>query len=188
MGHAVTTVQLRDSTGDTWNRGRHSLGQTCRFDAPPLMPTRLPRLCSTLGPCLGLVVALISGSPATSHAQRAGGSIGVSVTILEPVATRAVEVTGFRLERDGRATLETTAPAAGRISQLVMARVWSSANGFQPAEEPPVLLGGDRGAEVAALDAGTQRMSHRVDVGRAAPGAKAREVQLRFEYLVVAGT
>ena len=189
MGHAVTTVQLRDSAGDTWDRGRHGLGQACRFDAPPLIPTRLPRLRSTLGPHLWLLVALISGSPATAHAQRAGGSIGVSLTILEPLATRAIEVTGFRLGRDGRVTLETTAPTAGRISQLVMARVSSSANGFQPVEQPPVLLGGERGGEGAvALDARAQRMSHRVDVGRAAPGAEAREVQLRIEYLVVAGT
>jgi hypothetical protein len=152
------------------------------------MQTRLARPShSTQGICLGLLAALLGGSTATADAQRVGGSIGVSLTILESVATRAVALTGFRLEPDGRATLETTAPTAGRISQLVMARVSSSADGFRPVDATPVLLSGGRDEE-AGRGAGAPRMRHRVDIGRTTSGAAVRDVRLRIEYLVVAGT
>lgn len=141
-----------------------------------------------LAQCFGLVVALVGGVAGPAGAQRAGGSIDVSLTIVESVETRAVEVTGFRLDGDGRATIETTASGAGAVSRIVMARVSSSASGFRPVELAPALLPGDRGTGAATPDVGAQRMSRRVDVGRATPGPVARDVQLRIEYLVVAGT
>lgn len=151
------------------------------------MLIRFPRPSdATLVSRLGFLMALVAGAAGTADGQRAGGSIGVSLTILESVETRAVGITGFRLERDGRATVETTAPIAGKI---VMARVASSANGFQPVEQAPVLLRGDRGEPGPATPwAGSQRITHRVDVGRATGGSGPRDVQLRIEYLVVAGT
>jgi len=144
---------------------------------------------STFGRCLGLVIALLGAAMRTADAQRAGGSIGVSLTILESVETRAARITSFRFERDGHATIETTAASAGRVSRIVMARMANSAGGFQPVGQVPVLLPGDGGgAEPMTSGAGSQRITHRVDVGRASPGSIARDVRLRIEYLVVAGT
>ena len=142
-------------------------------------------LRSTPLPMLALAAILAGVLPANAAAQRVGGSIGVSLTILEPVTTRGVEVTGFRVDKDGRATLETTAPTTGQTSQLVMARVSSSANGFQPVEQAPVLVAGDRRDAAASA---ASRMSYRVDVGGAGAAGAPRDVQLRIEYLAVAGT
>jgi hypothetical protein len=146
------------------------------------MPLSLP---STSLPMLALAAVLTGVLPADAAAQRVGGSIGVSLTILEPVTTRGVEVTGFRVDKDGRATLETTAPTTGQTSQLVMARVSSSANGFQPVEQAPVLVAGERRDAPARA---ASRMSYRVDVGGAGAAGAGRDVQLRIEYLAVAGT
>lgn len=143
------------------------------------MPTHSPLALRSMMPWLAAAL-FAAAAPGAAKAQSVGGSIGVSLTILEPVTTRAVEVTGFRLDRDGRATLETTAPTSSKTSQLVMARVSSSANGFQPVAQAPVLLPGDR--------AGVPHLSYRVDVGHAAAASDARDVQLRIEYLAVAGT
>lgn len=133
-----------------------------------------------------LAAALLALRPESARAQRVGGAIGVSLTVLEPVATQAVEVTALRVGRDGIATLETTAPTAGPTSQLVMARVTSS-TGAAAARRSAVILGGG----AAGTDRGRRdgdRISHRIDVGRAAPSAATRDVQLRIEYLAVAGT
>ena len=134
--------------------------------------------------CL-LAVVLVVSLPATAAAQRVAGSIGVSLTVLEPVASHAVQVTGLRLERNGTAVVETTPPTSGKVSQVVMTRVSSSANGFAPANQVPALVGG---TPAEARDAvGARRLSHRVDIGRVA-GDGPRDVQVRIEYLAVAGT
>jgi len=151
------------------------------------MPIRLMRPMRSLpGHCLGMVVALLFGVSATAGAQRTGGSIDVSLTIVESVETRALEVTGFRLEGDGRATIETTSSGAGAVSRIVMTRVSSSASAFRPVELAPALLAG--ATEIGAPDVGARRMSRLVDVGGASPEPIARDVRLRIEYLVVAGT
>lgn len=142
-----------------------------------------------LGLRLGLILALAGGLPRTMHAQRAGGSIGVSITIVESVETRAMVVTGLRLEHDGRVILETVAPKSDRVSRLVMARVSGAENGFQPAERAFVLLPADRGGAAAATTgAGVRRPIHRAQVGRVAPGAAGRDMVLSVECLVFAGT
>lgn len=141
---------------------------------PPLRPTA-PALLTVLA------AALLALAPERASAQRVGGSIGVSLTVLEPVAASAAEVTALRIGRDGIALVETTVPTSGPTSQLVMARVTSSAGGAaaRPAPVVPRALG------VAAEGA---RIGHRIDVGRAAASAATRDVQLRIEYLAVAGT
>jgi hypothetical protein len=123
----------------------------------------------------GLAVAAV---PALAQAQQVGGALGVSLTILKPVTTQAVRVTGFSVDRDGVARLETTAPTTAHASQLVMATVASSTSGFAPVEQAPAL--------VAGADDAT-RLSYRLNVGRATRDA-GRAVELRVQYLTVAGT
>ena len=120
----------------------------------------------------------ITAMPALAHGQQVGGALGVSLTILEPVATQPVRVTGFSVDRNGVARLETTAPTTAHASQLVMATVGSSTSGFAPVEQAPAL--------VAGADDAT-RLSYRLDVGRA-KGEAGRPVELRVQYLTVAGT
>lgn len=131
-------------------------------------------LQALLATCLGVLCA------APASAQRAGGSIGVSLTVLPPVVSRPVEVTSFRMNADGTATLRTTAPTTSPVSQLVMTRVSSSAIGFAPVtQSPAVVRGGD--------DHTPRELSYRFDLGRSA-AALPSDVQLRIEYLTVAGT
>jgi hypothetical protein len=135
-----------------------------------------------------LIALAMVGLPMRAQGQRVGGSIGVSLTVLEPVTTQSVEVTDFRVDRAGTATLETTAPTSGLASQVVMTRVASSANGFVPVRLAPVLLRGARSAN-AESSSGTRRMRYLVDVGQVASEAGTpRDVELRIEYLAVAGT
>jgi hypothetical protein len=135
----------------------------------------------TMASLLAAVVIVVA--PDVASSQRAGGSIGVSLTVLQPVASHPVEITGFHVNRDGTATLRTTAPTTSRVSQLVMARVSSSASGFVAADQAPVVV---RGLDSAERDA--RELSYRVDVGQPTTSGTARDVQLRIEYLTVAGT
>jgi hypothetical protein len=133
-----------------------------------------------------LVAALLALQPESALGQRVGGAIGVSLTVLEPLATQAVEVTALRVGRDGIATVETTAPTTGPTSQLVMARVTSFAGATEARRAAVVHYGNAVGAGDGRRRGG--RISHRIDVGRAAASAPIRDVQLRIEYLAVAGT
>jgi hypothetical protein len=127
-----------------------------------------------------LVIALDSRRGAAQHV---GGSLGVSLTVLQPVGSRAMEVTGFHVGRDGTASLRTTAPTTAKVSQLVMTRVFSSANGFVAANQGPALLPPDHPPNAAEYE-----LSYQVDVGRSNGDAAPRDVQVRIEVLTVAGT
>jgi hypothetical protein len=129
-------------------------------------------------------LALFGATPSLVRAQRVGGSVGVSLTILQPVATQAVRVTSFSVDANGVARLETTAPTSGETSQLVMASVASSTNGFARVRQAPAVL---RGAGTATADA-ARRMSYLVNVGEPGSATQRRDVELRIEYLAVAGT
>ena len=122
-------------------------------------------------------------APRSAVAQRVGGAMDVSLTVLPSVATRAVKVTAFHIGRDGTASLRTTAPMAAQASQVVMSRISSSANGFMPVSRAPALLRGGR-----AAGAVERELSYQVDVGRAGSGGAPRDIQLRIELLTVAGT
>jgi hypothetical protein len=120
----------------------------------------------------------VAAMPALAHGQQVGGALGVSLTILKPVATVAVRVTGFSVDREGVARLETTAPTTAHASQLVMATVASSTSGFAPVAQAPALVAG---ADDAAP------LIYRLNGGRAS-GEAGRPVELRVQYLTVAGT
>jgi hypothetical protein len=128
-----------------------------------------------------LATALLLGLGSAAHGQslRAGGSIGVSMTILQPVATQSVRVVGFDVDRNGLATVETTAPMTGPVSHIVMASVSGGANGAS------VAMPARAGVPVAA----SPRPSYVVDLGRVArQSATGQPIQLRVQYLTVAGT
>jgi hypothetical protein len=146
------------------------------------MPDRSNALLRSMT-SLVAVALLAAATPRLARAQRVGGSIGVSLTILQPVATQTVRVTGFSIDENGVARLETTAPTSGEASQLVMASVASSTNGFARVQQTPVVLRGVGGSADEA-----RRMSYLVNVGRPSPVTPQRDVELRIEYLAVAGT
>jgi hypothetical protein len=146
------------------------------------MPDRSNSLLRSMT-SLAALALLAAATPSLAGAQRVGGSIGVSLTILQPVATQAVRVTGFSIDENGVARLETTAPTSGEVSQLVMASVASSTNGFARVRQAPVILRG-----VGASTGAARRMSYLVNVGRTSPVTSQRDVELRVEYLAVAGT
>ncbi|MEO6527528.1 MAG: hypothetical protein ABIP93_12940 [Gemmatimonadaceae bacterium] len=130
-----------------------------------------------------IVVAMLTGTRAATaegQSMRAGGSMGVSLRILQPVATQEVQLLGFSVDRAGIARIETSAPVSGPTSQVVMTSISSSTSSVAPVDQAPVLVGGTQ--RVASL-------SYLIDLGkrdRAAAGA--RPVQLRIQYLAVAGT
>ena len=124
-----------------------------------------------------LIVAT-SGAATVSRAQPVASSIGASLTILQPLATQPVRVTGFSLGRDGVARIETTAPTSAQASQLVMTRISNSATGLAPEPQVPELL---------PPSSATARIRYLVNVGRAPPTPVARRLELRVEYVIVAG-
>ncbi len=121
--------------------------------------------------------------PWVASAQRAEGSIGVALIILPPDTTRTARVTAFHVDRDGMATLRTAAPAAAHPSRIVMTRVASSANGLVPARYGP-----PRPCATRERECTERELRFHVDVGSSSDGAVPRDVELRIEYLVVAGT
>ena len=126
-----------------------------------------------------LAAALVSatgGVASVGRTQQVPGSIGASLTILEPIATPGLRVTGFDVGRDGIARIETTVSSSVRTSQLVMARIWSSTAGFTPEQQPPMLV---------APSSGALRTRYRVSIARERRD-HGRPTELRVEYLIVA--
>jgi hypothetical protein len=134
--------------------------------------------------CVPLLTVMNVALPWVASAQRADGSIAVSLTILPPGADQSARITAFRIDRDGIATLRTSAPAAAHASRIVMTRVASEANGFVPARYVPALPC----AMMPATECAERELRFRVDVGSSADSVRPRDVRLRIEYLVVAGT
>ena len=131
----------------------------------------------------------------TAHAQNVDGAITVSATILPPVPTRETRILSFKVTRDGLGQLETTAPIAGAVSQIVMWTVSSSANGFVPVEQAPLrILGAQRRASAVVSSSRERRaapLRYEVDLGEASgspPDSSSRCVNVRVEYLIVPAT
>ena len=145
----------------------------------PARPTQTPRRrpCLTALLAIGLLAGL--GSRAQGQSMRAGGEIGVSLTILRPVTTQAVSILSFDVDRNGFASVRTTAPAVGPVSHIVMATVSSASAGTT------VAAPARRGMATPASPA----LGYVVDLGSVPPADPAGEpVQLRLQYLTVAGT
>ena len=152
--------------------------------------------------CALLAATLLAATPQWARSQnlQAGGSIGVSLTILQPVATRPVQLLAFSVDRSGIARIETSVPVTGPASQVVMTSVSSSTSDFVPVAQAPVLISGRQaersgdaaatGQRVAADRASSPaRLAYVVDIGRQERGVVGqRAIQLRIQHLTVAGT
>jgi hypothetical protein len=126
-----------------------------------------------------VLLAATGGVASVGRTQQVPGSIGASLSILEPAAAAPPRVTGFDVGRDGIARIETILSPSPRASRLVMARISSSATRFTPELQPPTL--------VTPSSAAT-RASYRVRVPRDRPTDRTRPTELRVEYLIVPGT
>jgi hypothetical protein len=140
------------------------------------MSRRSPSACRSWILAAALVAAT-GGVASVGRSQQVFGSIGVSLTILEPIAAPGLRVTGFDVSRDGIAGIETTVSSSVRTSQLVMTRIWSSTAGFALEHQPPVLV---------APSSGALRTRYRVSIARERRRDHARPTELRVEYLIVA--
>ena len=131
-----------------------------------------------------LLAAIATGVlPRVASAQRVAGSLGVALTVLPPVASQAVTITGFRIDRDGMASFRASVPTTSGSSQLVMTRVSSSADRFVSVRLLPDVVRRPIATDTAARD-----MAYRIEVIRSPDGDAPHEVHLRVECLVVAGT
>lgn len=148
---------------------------------------------STSRRVLAMMLMALATAPTVARAQDAGGSIGVSLTILPPVTTQAVQLLAFGVERDGTARLETTTPMESSTSLIVMTTVASSASGFVPIAQAPSLVRTTRRPEApeslaSSTDSPAPRLRYEVDLGRPQDGPAPRDASVRISYLVVAGT
>ena len=141
-----------------------------------------------------MLAVLVLARPA-AHAQSVNGSLAVSATILPPVPKQETRLTAFSVGRDGKAQLETTAPVAGPVSQIVMWSVSSSANGFVPVEQPPIRIQGAPATEPKASTSWrgmrATRLRFGVDLGatQGSPvDSSSHDVTVRIHYLIVPGT
>jgi hypothetical protein len=123
------------------------------------------------------LIAATGGAASVGRSQQVAGSIGASLTILEPTPAPQPQVTRIDLGRDGVARIETMLPASARTSHLVIARVSSSTTGFTPEPQPPVLV---------APSGGVTLMRYLVSVRRDRRADQAPLTELRVEYLIVA--
>lgn len=144
-------------------------------------------------PSLALILTALATSPAITSAQPISGALGVSLVVLPPASTQRVDVISFRVDRDGIARLETTAPIAGSVSAIVVSTVSSSANGFVPLEQSPALVSARRrregdGALSGPADARAPGLRFEVALDAGALHAGSHDVSVRITYLVVPGT
>jgi len=126
-----------------------------------------------------VLLATTGGVASVGRTQQVTGSIGASLTILEPTAAAPPRIAGFDVGRDGIARIETILSPSPRVSRLVMARISSSGTPFTPELQPTTL--------VTPSSAAT-RVSYRVRVPRDRPTDRTRPTELRIEYLIVLGT
>jgi hypothetical protein len=141
------------------------------------MSDRSPSICRCWVLAAALVVAT-GGVASVGRTQQLTASIGASITILQPIAGQPVRVTGFSVDRNGVARLETTIPTSAPTSQLVMTRVSSSMTDVAREPFASALVPSDTAS----------RMRFLVNVGRAPEDTDQRRLELRVQYLTVAGT
>ena len=140
------------------------------------MSHRSPSACRSWTLAAALVAAT-GGAASVGRTQQVIGSIGVSLTIREPIAAPELRVTGFDVDRDGIARIETTLATSTRTSQLVMTRLSSPTTAFTPVPQPPMLVAPSRSAA---------RARYLVNVGCEHRTDRARPTELRVEFLIVA--
>jgi hypothetical protein len=142
---------------------------------------------------LALILTTLVPAPTVAWAQRANGLLGVSATVLPPILTHGVELTSFRVERNGVALLETTTPAAGAVSLIVMSTVSSSANGFVPVAQAPALVRPTQRPErpdtpTRTIDSRASRWRYELELGPVPSRSEPHDLSVRISYLIVPGT
>ena len=126
--------------------------------------------------CIAAAALATVGVAPVGRAQ-VTGSIGASLTILEPTAASLPRVTEISLGRDGVVRVETTASASPGRSPLVVMRVATSATG---AAGPPLP------SMCVAAPSGETRARYRLEPGRDDRTERSGPKALRVEYLIVA--
>jgi hypothetical protein len=137
------------------------------------------------GGCAVAATILSVALPGRASAQRAGGEIGVSLTILPPSATQTAALAGrpSSTERSGVVLTRATRSTAKPNAPLVVTRLSSEKGGSVPAGDAPALPPATSRPGCATLD-----IEQCVDVGRLDPEDHPHVVRLRVAYFVVAGT
>jgi hypothetical protein len=133
----------------------------------------------------GTLLATISSGvlPRVASSQQMTGSLGVSLTVLAPVGPPQVRIMSLGIDPDGMATLHATVPTRSGASRLVITRASSSADGFVSVRLLPLDV-----RRTSAAPLATREVAYRIEVGPSSNGDARRDVQLRLEYLMVAGT
>jgi hypothetical protein len=133
----------------------------------------------------GVLAAMAASAllPSRATAQRAGGEIGVSLTILPPSELQSVMLADVRIDHDGRTPIRTAPATAARGTPVVMPRPSRDRRGSVVArhEVAPSCSGSRTGDAAHAIE-------HRFDVGSSSPDGTVRVVRRRLEYFVVPGT
>lgn len=170
-------------------------GSRTRFASPSRSRcvTRSHSPANLSSPLAALVMMLLA-VPAAAPAQSVSGALAVSATVLPPDRARAPQLIRFSVARSGVARIETAAPIAGAVSQIVMVTISSPTNSFAPVLLAPTLVMATPGRH--RLDAAskegdampTPRLSYEVDVGRPPVGSNLPAVPVRITYLIVPGT
>jgi hypothetical protein len=142
---------------------------------------------------LATVSMVFATMPGTARAQHVSGTLGVAATILPPDRSQAPQLLSVSLTPSGVARVETAAPIAGVVSQIVMVTVSSPTNSFAPIVHPPVLVlatpGENRsGGAVASETTPALRQDYSVDLSPPQGGAGTDSVSVRITYLIVPGT
>lgn len=151
------------------------------------MPDRSPslrRLCILAA----ALIAATGGGASVGRTQQVAGSIGASLTIVASIAAPP-RITGFDLGRDGVVRIEATLPDSHGVRSeeagstgappLVMVRVSRAGSSFIPDAQPFLSL---------APAQGEQHLLHVMKLNRVPRALDTRWVELRVEYLIVAGT
>jgi hypothetical protein len=104
---------------------------------------------------------------------------------------RRPQLLSASVARTGIARLETAAPIAGAVSQIVMMTLSSPTNSFAPVAQAPTLVPARRRSAAVSAPGdpspATRRRSYEVDVGWPPVGANTRDVSVRVSYLVIPG-
>ena len=131
--------------------------------------------------------------PAVAPAQSVSGAMAVSATVLPPDGARSPELISVSVARPGIARLETRAPTAATVSQIVMVTLSSPTSSFPPMVQDPTLVPATRrrnawGAAPTPGDTSVApRLSYEVHVGRPSLGPNAVPISVRVSYLIVPG-
>jgi hypothetical protein len=131
--------------------------------------------------------------PVVVAAQSVSGAMAVSATVLPPDRSRAPQLISFSVARTGLARLETAAPMAGAVSQIVMVTISSPTNRFAPVRQAPTLVTATHGinrlgATMSSDTSAAQRRAFEIDVGRLTTAENQDTVSVRITYLIVPGT